>query len=80
MPSTDIAVAQTLDTRGTLCPLPVIKARQTIDKMASGEVLKLIASDPGAKADIPSWTRMTGNALLHSEFQDGTYAFWIKKT
>lgn len=77
---TDIVVSQTLDTRGTLCPLPIIRARQTMDKMASGEVLKILASDPGSKADVPGWSRMSGHTLLHSETQDSTFTFWVEKS
>ena len=77
--SNDIVVKQTLDTRGTLCPVPIIRARQTMDKMSSGEVLKIVASDPGSKADVPGWARMSGHTLLQSDIQNGLFTFWVRK-
>lgn len=68
-----------LDTRGELCPMPVIKAKMTINALSSGQVLKLIASDPGSRADIPSWARMSGHQLVRQDLEDGAFVFWVKK-
>ncbi|GBD11121.1 Sulfurtransferase TusA [bacterium HR23] len=77
--TTPIAEHQTLDTSDTLCPLPVIAAKQATDKLARGQVLKVIATDPGSKADIPSWARSAGHTLLKWEVQGKKFVFWVQK-
>jgi len=68
-----------LDCRGLSCPLPVLKTKKAMDGLASGKVLKLIATDPGSVNDMAAWTRRTGNALLDSEKQVGEFVFYIRK-
>lgn len=53
-----------LDTRGLLCPMPVIKTQNAIRKLASGDVLTVLASDPGVLHDIPAWCRINGHRVL----------------
>ncbi|MFN3974731.1 MAG: sulfurtransferase TusA family protein [Dehalococcoidia bacterium] len=77
--TTHIAEHQTLDTSGTLCPLPVIRAKQAMDKLAPGQVLKVIATDPGSKADIPSWARSAGHRLLQQAAEGKRFIFWVQK-
>ena len=67
------------DCRGLSCPLPVLKTKKAMDGLASGKVLKLIATDPGSVNDMAAWTRRTGNALLDSEKQVGEFVFYIRK-
>lgn len=55
---------QTLDTRGLLCPMPVIKTQNAIRKMQVGETLMVLASDPGVLHDIPAWCRINGHKVL----------------
>jgi len=68
-----------LDTSGLNCPLPVLKARKALSAMSSGQKLHLIVTDPGAKKDIPAFSRMTGNPLLESSEQDDKFHFIIEK-
>ena len=68
-----------LDTRGQLCPMPVIKAAGAIKALASGQVLKVLATDPGSKADFPAWAESLGHLLLKYEAKDGLFTYWIKK-
>ena len=70
---------QTLDTSGLLCPLPVYKAGMALGKLAEGDVLQLICTDPGSLEDIPAMARQRGDTLLASEDQGGTQVFWIGK-
>ncbi|MFA5859696.1 MAG: sulfurtransferase TusA family protein [Elusimicrobiota bacterium] len=70
---------KTLDCTGLFCPLPVVKTKQEIDKLKSGEVLELIADDPGSKLDIPAWCNTTGNILIFTEFTKDEYKFFIRK-
>ncbi|MBI2887266.1 MAG: sulfurtransferase TusA family protein [Chloroflexi bacterium] len=74
------AVAQVLDTSGELCPLPVIKTKLAMDKLAPGQVVQLIATDPGSKSDLPSWANSTGNSILEAREEQGKFVFLIQKT
>ncbi len=52
-----------LDTRGLLCPLPVIRVQEAMARLAPGTRLRVIASDPGAAHDIPAWCRVHGHTV-----------------
>jgi TusA-related sulfurtransferase len=69
----------TLDAKGLSCPLPVVKARLEIEKLGSGDVLEVLATDPGSVADFDNWTKMSGHELLGSEQTEGVYKYLIKK-
>lgn len=69
----------TLDAKGLACPMPVVKARLEIEKLASGDVLQVIATDPGSVADFDNWTKMSGHDLLESNESDGVYTYLIRK-
>lgn len=68
-----------LDTSGLNCPLPVLKARKALSTMETGQRLHLIATDTGAKMDIPAFTKMTGNVLVDTSEQDGKLHFVLEK-
>ena len=61
---TNTAPTETLDARGLLCPMPVIKTQNKIKTMAKGTTLLVTATDPGVKQDIPSWCRINGHEVL----------------
>ncbi len=73
-------VAATLDARGLNCPLPILKAKKEINKIGSGEVLKIIATDPGSVKDFEAFTKQTGHELLESSESGGEFTFLIKKS
>ncbi len=70
---------EVLDTSGLNCPMPVLKAKKAIKSLNVGDVLKIIATDPGSKKDIPAWTRVTGQELLEEKEEDGKFVFLVKK-
>lgn len=72
--------AATLDARGLNCPLPILKAKKEINKIGSGEVLKIIATDPGSVKDFEAFTKQTGHDLLESSESGGEFTFLIKKS
>jgi tRNA 2-thiouridine synthesizing protein A len=74
-----VKVDQTLDCRGLLCPLPVIKTTKAIKAMAVGQVLELLATDPGAKPDMEAWGRQTGHEILESRQDGPVFHFLIRK-
>jgi tRNA 2-thiouridine synthesizing protein A len=69
----------TLDAKGLSCPLPVVKARLEIEKLAAGDVLEVLATDPGSVSDFENWTKMSGHELLTSDEDQGIYTYRIKK-
>ncbi len=69
---------QTLDTSGLNCPLPILKTKKALKGMAAGETLELLATDPGSVADIAAFCNQTGNDLVESGEEAGTYRFIIK--
>ena len=70
-----------LDCRGMSCPIPILKTKKMIDTMAAGQVLKLLATDPGAVNDVNAWTRRTKNELIDSEIDNDNreFAFYLRK-
>lgn len=71
--------ATTLDTSGLNCPLPILKTRKAIAALQSGELLKVIATDPGSVKDISSFCGQTGHELVDSNEREGQFHFLIKK-
>jgi len=72
-------VKETLDARGLYCPLPTVKMKKAIKGMAEGEVLKVLATDPGSMRDFRSWCEKTGNRLLEAREEDGVYTYVVEK-
>ena len=70
---------QELDARGLNCPLPILRAKKTLNGMNSGEVLKIMATDPGSVKDFEAFATQTGNELLDSSEVDGEFHFLMKK-
>ena len=69
-----------LDVRGLNCPQPVLRARISLQGMESGNVLQIIATDPGSVRDIETYCSNTDETLLSSSVADGEYVFLIKKS
>lgn len=76
----DVKADHHLDCKGLLCPMPVIKIAKAIKGIKVGEVLEMLATDPGAKPDMEAWTKQTGHELLAFQEADGVYAFLIRRT
>ncbi len=68
-----------LDTKGLICPLPVLKAKRVLKDIAAGDTLAVLATDPGAVQDFEAFCRTTGNELVDSTEENGVYTFLIKK-
>jgi tRNA 2-thiouridine synthesizing protein A len=75
----NITADQELDCSGLSCPLPILKTKKAIGTMEIGQVLKMIATDPGSIPDMQAWTKKTGHELLSYDEAGGTYTFFIKK-
>ena len=68
-----------LDARGLVCPLPILRTKQSLAEMTSGQVLKIVATDPGATIDFQVFAEQTGNDLLSMSETDGEFIFILKK-
>ncbi len=68
-----------LDAKGLSCPLPILKARKSLNSMTAGETLIVEATDAGSVADFGAFCRTTGNELLESSQADGVYTYLIRK-
>jgi len=68
-----------LDARGLSCPLPILKTKKSLNDLVTGQVLKVVATDPGSIKDMEAFANQTGNALLSSEEADKTYVFYLRK-
>ena len=71
---------QELDASGLNCPLPILRAKKTLNSMSSGQVLHIIATDPGSVKDFDSFAKQTGNELMESKEEGGKFHFLIKKS
>lgn len=69
----------TLDARGLLCPLPVVKATKAYLGMAAGQVLEILATDKGARVDIPAWAKARSAELLFSDEDGAVLRFYVRK-
>lgn len=77
--SDEIKIDQELDCRNLSCPLPVLKTKKAIDLLTSGQVLKMISTDPGSNNDMASWSKRTGNPLLKTEIVGNEHIFYIQR-
>ncbi|MCH7540452.1 MAG: sulfurtransferase TusA family protein [Proteobacteria bacterium] len=69
-----------LDLKGLKCPLPVLKARRTMKELAGGDILQVLATDPGAVQDFQAYCEATGDTLLEWGEADGVFTFRIRKS
>ncbi len=70
----------TLNLEGLLCPIPIVKVSQAVKTMEVGGVLQATATDPGVLADIPAWTKSTGNELISISKDGKIITFLVKKS
>ena len=67
-----------LDTRGLNCPLPILKAKKALSDMAAGEMLKVMATDPGSVRDFQAFARQTGHELVEQSSNDGQFVHVLR--
>ncbi|MBV5303605.1 MAG: sulfurtransferase TusA family protein [Chlorobium sp.] len=68
-----------LNCEGLNCPLPILKTKKAIDSLNSGEILKMIATDPGSVNDMASWAKRTGHELVSHTEAANVHTFLIRK-
>jgi len=77
--TTDIKSDVTLDAKGLLCPMPILRTKIEMDKLSSGKILEIIATDPAADPDIRAWAKNTGNKFLGSEVNKEVWKIYVQK-
>lgn len=78
--ATTLQIAQKVDARGLNCPMPIVKTAIAIKTLSSGELLEVLATDPGSDKDFQAWSKTTGNELIESSRDDaGVYRFVIRR-
>ncbi len=70
---------QELDASGLNCPLPILRAKKSLSSLESGQILRIIATDPGSVKDFEAFAKQTGNELLESSEDGGKFKFLVKK-
>ena len=70
---------QELDATGLNCPLPILRAKKSLAGMEAGQVLHIIATDPGSVKDFEAFAKQTGNELMESNEEGGKFTFLMKK-
>lgn len=69
-----------VDASGLACPLPILRAKKALSEINTGQVLRVIATDPGSVQDFEAFARQTGNELLQSEsVEDGVFEFFLRR-
>ena len=72
-------IQKEVDARGLNCPLPILKAKKALAEMGSGDVLKVIATDPGSMRDFQAFARQTGNELVEQSSAGGEFVHLLRR-
>jgi tRNA 2-thiouridine synthesizing protein A len=72
-------ITATVDARGQSCPGPLVSLARVLKTAKVGDLLELLATDPGSKSDVPSWAEISGNELLESTETDGVFRYIVRK-
>ena len=79
MEALNVDFDQELDARGLSCPLPILKTKKALNELMSGQILKIVATDPGSVKDMQAFAKQTGNALLSSGEENKSFVFHMRK-
>jgi TusA-related sulfurtransferase len=72
-------ITHTVDARGQSCPGPLVTLARALKEAPRGDLFELLATDPGARSDVPSWSKLSGNELLEASEDAGVLRFIIRK-
>jgi tRNA 2-thiouridine synthesizing protein A len=78
-PGTAMQAQKELDTRGLNCPLPILKAKKALAELATGDVLKVVATDPGSVRDFQAFARQTGNELVEQSTVGDEFIHFLRR-
>ena len=77
--SAEMKVDKTVDYKGLFCPMPIVKIAGAIKEIEVGQVLEMLADDPGSKADMAAWAKQTGHELLETREEGGVFKFYVRR-
>lgn len=72
-------ITVTVDAKGQSCPGPLVSLAKAIRNASPGDLLELLATDPGSRSDVPSWAELSGNQLVESSERDGLFRYVVRK-
>ena len=73
------AITRRLDLAGLSCPMPIVKTAQAMKSIAAGDLVEVLATDPGSVKDVAAWSRTTGTELVEQSVDDGVYRFVLRR-
>ncbi|MCL6445888.1 MAG: sulfurtransferase TusA family protein [Alicyclobacillus sp.] len=76
----NIAVDKSIDCKGLSCPMPIVRTKKAIDEMEAGQVLEVVATDPGSVADVKGWANRTGHQFLGTITEGKVFRHFIRKS
>ena len=74
-----VRIDREVDARGLNCPLPILRTKKTLNDMVTGQVVRILATDPASVRDFEAFARQTGNQLLQKSEQDGAFVFLLRR-
>jgi TusA-related sulfurtransferase len=74
-----LEIAAQVDARGLSCPMPIVKTAQAVKTVASGELVEVLATDPGSQRDFVAWSRSTGHELVEQTTEGNVHRFVIRR-
>jgi Predicted redox protein, regulator of disulfide bond formation len=74
-----VEIRQRVDARGLSCPMPIVKTAQAIKTVASGDLIEVLATDPGSVKDFAAWSKTTGNELVEQSVDGAVHRFVIRR-
>ncbi len=74
-----VTADKTVDCKGLSCPEPILHTKMAMNELSSGQVLEVLATDPGSVNDMDAWSKRTGNPMLDKIEKDGVFQFFLKK-
>ncbi len=72
-------ITKTLDAKGLNCPMPIVKTAMTMKDLSSGELLEVLATDPGSTKDFAAWSKSTGNDIVEQTVDGAVFRFVLRK-
>jgi len=72
-------ISITVDAKGQSCPGPLVSLAKAIKDASVGDLLELLATDPGSKSDVPSWATLSGNELVETSEDEGVFRYVVRK-
>jgi tRNA 2-thiouridine synthesizing protein A len=74
-----LVMTRTLDVKGLSCPLPIVKTAQALKQLAPGDLIEVLATDPGSVKDFAAWSKTTGNPIVETSQEGGVFRFVLRK-